>query len=36
MFGHEKVSILDGGLKKWKNEGFALSTDTPKGKVIIG
>jgi thiosulfate/3-mercaptopyruvate sulfurtransferase len=28
-FGHEKVSVLDGGLKKWKAESRPLSTDTP-------
>ena len=29
-FGHEKVSVLDGGLKKWKAENRALSTEDPK------
>jgi thiosulfate/3-mercaptopyruvate sulfurtransferase len=28
-FGHQKVSVLDGGLKKWKAESRPLSTDTP-------
>ncbi len=28
-FGHHKVSVLDGGLKKWKSENRSLSTDTP-------
>ena len=28
--GHEKVSVLDGGLKKWKAENRALSTEDPK------
>lgn len=28
-FGHDKVSVLDGGLKKWTAEGRPLSTDTP-------
>ena len=29
-FGHDKVSVLDGGLKKWKAENRALSTEDPK------
>ena len=29
-FGHAKVSVLDGGLKKWKAENRALSTEDPK------
>ncbi len=29
-FGHMKVSVLDGGLKKWKAENRALSTDETK------
>lgn len=28
-FGHNKVSVLDGGLKKWKAEGRPLVTDAP-------
>ncbi|MBM3513133.1 MAG: sulfurtransferase [Alphaproteobacteria bacterium] len=28
-FGHEAVSVMDGGLGKWKAEGRALSTDAP-------
>jgi thiosulfate/3-mercaptopyruvate sulfurtransferase len=29
-FGHSQVSVLDGGLKKWKAENRALSTEDPK------
>ncbi|MSO98954.1 MAG: sulfurtransferase [Rhodospirillaceae bacterium] len=29
-FGHTKVSVLDGGLKKWKAEGRAIETAAPK------
>ena len=29
-FGHSKVSVLDGGLKKWKAEGRAIETAAPK------
>ncbi|MDX2144577.1 MAG: sulfurtransferase [Rhodospirillaceae bacterium] len=28
-FGHDKVSVLDGGLGKWRAEGRPLTTDTP-------
>jgi thiosulfate/3-mercaptopyruvate sulfurtransferase len=28
-FGHENVSLLDGGLNQWVQEGRALSTDVP-------
>jgi thiosulfate/3-mercaptopyruvate sulfurtransferase len=28
-FGHDKVSVLDGGLKKWKSENRPLATDAP-------
>ncbi|MBL8642450.1 MAG: 3-mercaptopyruvate sulfurtransferase [Rhodospirillaceae bacterium] len=31
-FGHTKVSVLDGGLKKWTNEGRPLTTDVPQVK----
>lgn len=29
LFGHERVSVLDGGLGQWTEEGRALSTDEP-------
>ena len=28
-FGHDKVSVLDGGLMKWANEGHPISQDVP-------
>ncbi len=28
-FGHERVAVLDGGLKKWSTEGRAVTTDAP-------
>ncbi|MDR0786411.1 MAG: sulfurtransferase [Gemmatimonadota bacterium] len=30
LFGHDKVKIVDGGRKKWVDEGRELSTGTPK------
>jgi thiosulfate/3-mercaptopyruvate sulfurtransferase len=27
--GHERVALLDGGLRAWREAGFALSTDAP-------
>jgi len=32
-FGHQKVSVLDGGLQAWKKAGYPVTTDTtpPKG-----
>jgi thiosulfate/3-mercaptopyruvate sulfurtransferase len=27
--GHDKVAVLDGGLKKWRDEGRAITTDVP-------
>ncbi len=30
VFGHEDVAILDGGLKKWKDEGRPLDFDEPR------
>jgi thiosulfate/3-mercaptopyruvate sulfurtransferase len=33
-FGHENVSVLDGGLMKWVDEGLPLSQDEP--KIIPG
>ena len=27
--GHERVALLDGGLRAWQDAGYALSTDTP-------
>lgn len=29
LFGHEKVKVMDGGRKKWEDEGRPLSTDAP-------
>lgn len=29
LFGHDKVSILDGGLPTWKAAGYAVETDAP-------
>jgi thiosulfate/3-mercaptopyruvate sulfurtransferase len=29
VFGHEKVAILDGGLKKWLSEGRPVTTELP-------
>lgn len=29
FFGHRKVQVLDGGIKKWQSEGRALTADTP-------
>ena len=28
-FGHSRVSILDGGLQKWKSDGFKTTSDVP-------
>tara|TARA_Y100000588_G_scaffold170936_1_gene184821 strand:- start:1006 stop:1851 length:846 start_codon:yes stop_codon:yes gene_type:complete len=33
VFGHEKVSVLDGGLNKWKLEGRPTTAETTKTKV---
>ncbi len=27
--GHDKVAVLDGGLKKWRDEGRVITSDTP-------
>jgi 3-mercaptopyruvate sulfurtransferase SseA len=35
MFGHNRVSILDGGLKKWLKEDFQIIDHPPKRTVII-
>jgi len=32
FYGHEDVRVMDGGLKKWKQEGRELSTGTPEAK----
>jgi thiosulfate/3-mercaptopyruvate sulfurtransferase len=29
VYGHQKVAILNGGMKKWQAEGRSLSTDSP-------
>ena len=31
--GHEKVAILDGGIRAWQQSGFSLSEDTPDSKT---
>lgn len=31
LFGHDKVSILDGGLPKWKKDGFATTSGSYSG-----
>ena len=33
-FGHEKVSVLDGGLKKWLRENRSVSSDIVRPEVI--
>jgi thiosulfate/3-mercaptopyruvate sulfurtransferase len=30
LFGHDKVKVMDGGRKKWEDEGRELTTDTPR------
>jgi len=32
-YGHDRVRVLDGGLREWQAEGRALSTDVPVPKV---
>jgi thiosulfate/3-mercaptopyruvate sulfurtransferase len=34
-FGHDKVSVLDGGLGKWRAEGRPLTTDTPSPAPVV-
>jgi thiosulfate/3-mercaptopyruvate sulfurtransferase len=29
LFGHDKVSVLDGGLKQWVTDGFQVTTEEP-------
>jgi thiosulfate/3-mercaptopyruvate sulfurtransferase len=29
LFGHERVRVMDGGRKKWEDEGRAMTTDAP-------
>ncbi|CAL1547983.1 unnamed protein product [Lymnaea stagnalis] len=29
LFGHDKVSVLNGGLRKWISDGFHVTTDEP-------
>lgn len=29
LFGHRRVSVLDGGLRKWLEDGFEVTTDEP-------
>ena len=33
-FGHEKVSILDGGLMKWIKDGFETTNKVPKNQNV--
>lgn len=33
MYGHENVSVLDGGLDAWKKAGQAVTSDVTKVKV---
>ena len=35
LFGHENVSVMDGGLAKWKGDGFETTTALAKKKVLI-
>ena len=35
LFGHENVSVMDGGLAKWKGDGFETTTTLAKKKVLI-
>ncbi len=30
LFGHDKVKVMDGGRKKWEDEGRELTTETPR------
>lgn len=30
LHGHKKISVLDGGLRKWMNDGFEVTTEVPK------
>lgn len=33
--GHEKVAVLDGGIKHWQKQGFALTTALPRIKPTV-
>lgn len=33
MFGHENVSVLDGGLIKWAEDGYEITVEEPTVKV---
>lgn len=33
LFGHKNVSVLDGGLRKWLEDGFDVTTDEPEVEV---
>jgi len=35
LFGHKNVSVLDGGLKKWLDDGFEVTTDEPEIEVHV-
>ncbi|KAL3873462.1 hypothetical protein ACJMK2_036575 [Sinanodonta woodiana] len=30
FFGHKNISVLDGGLRKWVNDGYEVTTEEPK------
>ena len=33
LHGHKKISVLDGGLKKWMNDGYEVTSEVPKIEV---
>lgn len=33
LFGHEKVSVLDGGFRKWLLDGYDVTVEVPKVEV---
>jgi thiosulfate/3-mercaptopyruvate sulfurtransferase len=35
VYGHENVTVLDGGLEKWRREGRPLSTERPSSGLAI-
>jgi 3-mercaptopyruvate sulfurtransferase SseA len=35
LYGHDNISILDGGLKKWVRDGYPVTTDEPEVEVNI-
>ena len=34
MFGHRNVSVLDGGLRKWLDDGFEVTEEEPQFEVF--